>query len=41
MKLAPAGKIRKEIRPTTSAGLDVGLFKTMPGDNSIYGGEME
>ena len=41
MKLAPAGKIRKEIQANYKAGLDVGLFKTMPGDNSIYGGEME
>jgi NitT/TauT family transport system substrate-binding protein len=41
MKLSPAGKIRKEIQANYKAGLDVGLFKTMPGDNSIYGGEME
>jgi ABC-type nitrate/sulfonate/bicarbonate transport system substrate-binding protein len=41
LDLAPAGKIRKEIQAAYHAGLDVGLFKTLPGDNSIYGGEME
>ena len=41
LELAPAGKIAKEIQATYKAGIDVGLFKDMPPDSSIYGGEMD
>jgi ABC-type nitrate/sulfonate/bicarbonate transport system substrate-binding protein len=41
LNIAPAGKIRKEMEATYRAGQEVGLFKTVPGSDSIYGGEME
>jgi hypothetical protein len=40
LDIAPAGKIAKQIQATYKAGLDVGLFKEMPPDSSIYSGEM-
>jgi ABC-type nitrate/sulfonate/bicarbonate transport system substrate-binding protein len=41
LDIKPAGKIAKEIQATYRAGIDVGLFKDMPPDSSIYSGEME
>jgi ABC-type nitrate/sulfonate/bicarbonate transport system substrate-binding protein len=41
LNLQPAGKIKKQIAATYKAGIDVGLFKDMPPESSIYSGEME
>ncbi|MGC1779222.1 MAG: ABC transporter substrate-binding protein [Xanthobacteraceae bacterium] len=41
LDIKPAGKIAKAIQATYRAGLDVGLFKDMPPDSTIYNGEME
>ena len=41
LDLQPAGKIKKQIEATYRAGIDVGLFKDMPPESSIYSGEME
>jgi hypothetical protein len=40
LDIAPAGKIAKQIGATYKAGIDVGLFKDMPPDSTIYSGEM-
>jgi NitT/TauT family transport system substrate-binding protein len=40
LNITPAGKIANQIQATYRAGLDVGLFKEMPPDSSIYSGEM-
>ncbi len=41
LDIKPAGKIAKAIQATYRAGMDVGLFKDMPPDSTIYNGEME
>lgn len=41
LDIQPAGKIAKAIQATYRAGMEVGLFKDMPPDSSIYSGEME
>ena len=41
LDIQPAGKLAKAIQATYRAGMDVGLFKNMPPDSSIYTGEME
>jgi NitT/TauT family transport system substrate-binding protein len=41
LDIQPAGKIAKAIKATYRAGMDVGLFKDLPPDSSIYSGEME
>ena len=40
LDLQPAGKIAKQIMATYKAGIDVGLFKDMPPESTIYSGEM-
>ena len=41
LNLQPAGKIKQQIEATYKAGMDVGLFKEMPPETSIYSGEMQ